>query len=70
VLELAAEQDRLPARKFAEDELEKLATAELEISTATIKQTLQSLGRELDPPWRADEKLAALTAWLMLRNPR
>jgi hypothetical protein len=68
VLELAAEQDRLPARKFADAELERIASAELGISPAMIKQTLQSLGRSLDPPWRADEKLAALAAWLMLRR--
>jgi len=68
VLELAAERNGLPTRAFADGELEKIASSELEISLQLIKQTLQNLGRSLEPPWRADEKLSALAAWLMLRG--
>jgi hypothetical protein len=31
-----------------------------------IQARLQKLGRPLGPPWRQDEKLAALVAWLAL----
>ena len=68
VLELAAERNGLPTRAFADGELEKIASSELGISLQLIKQTLQNLGRSLEPPWRADEKLSALAAWLMLRG--
>jgi len=68
VLELAAEANGLPARAFSEPALEQAAAAELRTSPAKLKQTLSDLGRALDPPWRTDEKQAALAAWLMLRK--
>jgi hypothetical protein len=68
VLELAAEREGLPTRTFADSELEKIASSELNVSPAAIKQTLKNLGRPLDPPWRTDEKFSALAAWLMLRR--
>ncbi len=37
---------------------------------AELKQVLSSLGRRLGIPWRADEKLAALAAWLALAGNR
>ncbi len=67
VLELAAEAHGLPTRTFPDRELEKAATSELKLSPAAIKQALSILGRSLDPPWRADEKSAALAAWLTLK---
>jgi hypothetical protein len=35
-------------------------------SEKQLKQVLTQLGRALDGPWRADEKMAALAAWLAL----
>jgi hypothetical protein len=67
VLELAAEAHGLSTRTFSDRELEKIASSELKLSPALIKQALSDLGRSLDPPWRADEKLAALAAWLTLK---
>lgn len=67
VLELAAEARGLSTRTFSDRELEKIATSELKLSPPLIKQALSDLGRSLDPPWRADEKLAALAAWLTLK---
>jgi hypothetical protein len=67
VLELAAETHGLRTRSFPDRELEKMATSELKLSPGAIKQVLSDLGRSLDPPWRADEKQAALAAWLMLK---
>jgi len=68
VLELAAESLRLRQRSFSDRDLEKVASSELKVSPALMKQVLSDLGRSLDPPWRADEKLAALAAWLMLTD--
>ena len=67
VLELAAEAHGLRTRTFSDRELEQMASSELKLSTAAIKELLSDLGRSLDPPWRADEKQAALAAWLMLK---
>jgi hypothetical protein len=67
VLELAAEAHGLRTRTCPDRELEKTATSELGLSPAAIKQTLANLGQSLGPPWRADEKQAALAAWLMLK---
>jgi hypothetical protein len=67
VLELAAAAHKLPTRTFPDRELEKIAASELGLSPAAIKQALGNLGKSLDPPWRADEKQAALAAWLMLK---
>jgi hypothetical protein len=67
VLELAADTHGLPTRSFPDRELEKIAASELGLSPAAIKQALGNLGQSLDPPWRADEKQAALAAWLMLK---
>jgi hypothetical protein len=67
VLELAAEAQGLRTRTFSDRELEKMATSELKLSPTAIKEALSEIGRSLDPPWRADEKQAALAAWLMLK---
>lgn len=68
VLELAAEACGLPARKFPDRELEEVATSELKLSSAALKEALSQLGRSVDPPWRIDEKQAATAAWLMLSS--
>jgi hypothetical protein len=67
VLELAAEAHGLRTRSFPDRELEQTATFELNLSASAIKEVLSELGRPLDPPWRVDEKQAALAAWLMLK---
>ena len=67
VLELAADAQGLRTRTFPDRELERMGTSELKLSPAAIKEALSELGRSLDPPWRADEKQAALAAWLMLK---
>lgn len=34
-----------------------------------VKRALTGLGRSLDGPWRAEQKLAALVAWMCLSGP-
>ena len=49
-----------------------IAGAQLKKSGADLRQTIQHLGRSSDGPWRAEQKLAALGAWVSLqrRNPK
>ena len=68
VLEQAAEANGLKAGAFADRELEKIALADLKTSANELRGKLTELGRALPPPWRADEKQAALAAWLMLHK--
>ncbi len=42
------------------------ATA-LRRSESQVKRAVKELGRAIDGPWRADEKTAALAAWMTLR---
>jgi|SRR5208283_902152 len=49
-----------------EKELLGGCTAELHMSQDALEQHLTSIGRALGPPWRQDEKLATLVAWLAL----
>jgi hypothetical protein len=44
------------------------AVAQLKQSCDDVRQTIQNLGRSIEGPWRAEQKLAALGAWLALRK--
>lgn len=50
-----------------ERELQERATHRLGLSPDALNRRLAEWGRALGPPWRQDEKLAALVAWLALR---
>lgn len=45
-----------------------LVSRQLSKSSADVRRALQNLGRSADGPWRAEQKLAALAAWLSLGN--
>ena len=68
VLEVGAAGNDLPNRRFDEKSLDKTAESELKVSSARIKATLAEMGRSAGSPWRADEKAAALAAWLALAS--
>jgi hypothetical protein len=56
---------RVPAR-----ELEAQAAAGLRRPLARLREAVNGLGRQVGPPWGADQKMAALLAWLLLvREP-
>jgi hypothetical protein len=40
--------------------------AALELTPEELQSRLGELGRSVGPPWRQDEKMAALVAWLSL----
>jgi len=46
------------------------ATMQLEKSSADVRQTIQNFRRFTDGPWRAEQKLAAVGAWLALCHKR
>ena len=66
VLEVAAEANELPNRRFDERTLDQTVESELKLPIAKIKARLAEMGREAGSPWRADEKAAATGAWLVL----
>ena len=43
------------------------AAVELEQSNDNVRRMLQNFGRDTEEPWRAEQKLAALAAWVALR---
>jgi len=49
-----------------ERELLNHCQKELALSQAALDKHISALGREVGPPWRQDEKLATLVAWLTL----
>jgi len=68
VLDNAAQKNGLPARAFAEREFDQILKQELGMKSNAVKKKLDEAARALPPPWRADEKLAAMAAWLVLRR--
>ena len=70
VLEAGAAANDIPNRRFDERSLDKIAETELRLSTTEIKAQLAEMGRSVGSPWRADEKAAAMAAWLALSKQR
>ena len=60
----AAEFCCLRVCRIKEKELFNLAERKLGTPTATLKQTLDDLGKVIGPPWQQDQKFATLAAWL------
>jgi hypothetical protein len=66
VLNLAAEANGLKWRLIPDKDFERLTKSELGAKASRIKRQISELGRTVPAPWRADEKQAALAAWLVL----
>jgi hypothetical protein len=65
----AAAMDRgIPVIKIRERQLFERGVTDLGVPASAIQGHLVALGRALGPPWRQDEKLAMLAAWLALAN--
>jgi hypothetical protein len=69
VLEFAAAANKLRSRRFDEQSLDVTAAGELKLPVARIRAHLAEMGRSAGRPWRADEKAAAIAAWLVLAAP-
>jgi hypothetical protein len=66
VLEQGARAARLPSLVLLEREALGRARGALGRSEAKLRETLAQLGKQVGRPWRADEKAAALAAWIAL----
>jgi hypothetical protein len=66
----ASEQCGMPLLRVKERELFRRAENDLHVSNAGIEQQLAKLGKSVGPPWRQDEKYAALVAWLALATTK
>jgi hypothetical protein len=68
VLEIGAEANGLKWQAFSDREFEKAADTRLGATYSRIKQTVEGLRQSVSPPWRSDEKQAALAAWIVLHE--
>jgi hypothetical protein len=59
VVEQALRKSRVPVRVLVEKELW--------VTGARLRKGLTALGENVEGPWRAEEKAAALAAWMMLK---
>jgi len=66
VLDLAAQSNGLKWQMFSDRNFDEAMAEKLGAKHSRVKQSLSELGRSISPPWRADEKQAAMAAWLVL----
>ena len=67
VVEQALRPFRLRPRVTVERDLYATATKVLRVPAGRLRTRVAMLGEILDGPWRAEEKAAALAAWMVLR---
>jgi hypothetical protein len=67
-LKQACESCGLAFSGVKERELKGHAAAALGIPAAEIENRVSRLGKTLGPPWRQDEKLSAIAAWIVLAD--
>jgi hypothetical protein len=65
-LRFAFKQSGLKVIEMDEKSLQEVASKELRLSTAAIDARLKDLGKTAGKPWRKEQKLACLAAWLAL----
>lgn len=67
VLQEALQAHRIRTDVLIERDAYARAAAQLKQSADDVRRVIQNLGRFNKAPWRAEQKLAALAAWLTLR---
>ena len=70
VWQVAADAAHIPSTTFPEKGFEAVAAARLKLPLGAVRARLAEFGRTLGRPWRADEKAAALAAWIGLGGTR
>jgi hypothetical protein len=70
VLDFAADANGLRRRTFSDRGFDELTAGEIGTRNVMVIRKVIELGRGLAPPWRADEKQAAIAAWLVLHSHR
>ena len=66
VLEEALQAQRIRTEVFVERDAYAQAAVKLKESNENLRRVIQHFGRATQGPWRAEQKLAALSAWLAL----
>lgn len=64
----AADQCKLKVSRVRAREVDREASSVLGKPVLSLKETVKELGRSVGPPWGADQKAAALVAWLVLKR--
>ena len=62
----ASEHCSLTVTRIKEREIWERGAALFRLDSTDLQQQISELGRSLGPPWRQDEKLASLAAWIAL----
>ncbi len=70
VVQAATARHRIRATVLLERELLAVAASALGETPHHIQQAAAELGRAVGRPWRTEEKMAAVAAWLVLVAPR
>jgi hypothetical protein len=65
-LRAASRECGLPLTTVKERELFSLAAADLRLPAERIERHVAAMGKGIGPPWRQDQKFAAVAAWLAL----
>jgi hypothetical protein len=66
VLEESLRAHRIRTKVIIERHVYARAIEELKQTNQNVRRMVQDLGRETGTPWRAEQKLAAVAAWLAL----
>ena len=66
VLDLASQSNGLKWQVFSDRNFDETTAEKLGARYARVKQIINDHGRAISPPWRADEKQAAMAAWFVL----
>jgi hypothetical protein len=66
VLVRACEACSLPVTRVKEREVWNLGSAALGLGPTDLERVIGEIGRSLGPPWRQDEKFAAMAGWVAL----
>ena len=67
VLKEALQAHRIRTEVVVKRDAYAQSAAELKESNENVRRMIQNFGRATQGPWRAEQKLAALAAWLALR---
>jgi len=66
VLEESLRAHRIRTKVIIERHAYPLAVEELKQTNQNVRRKIQNFGGEMETPWRAEQKLAAVAAWLAL----
>ena len=69
-LRFACHQCAVEMAEMDEKSLLDIATSTLGIPSTEITDRLKALGAPMGKPWRKEQKLACLSAWLLVSGPR